>query len=911
MSRASHLVALAGQPNCGKSTLFNLLTGARQHVANYPGVTVEKRSGRARAGGFDVELVDLPGIYGLTSYSPEERVARDFLLHDRPRAVLAVLDAANLRRGLYLTLQLVEMGLPIVADLNMNDVAERRGAPVDPKALERELGVPVVCTVGARGTGVDAVKAALGLVIETRNEQRAARFHLRYGDLEPAIAQLEEMLEQDVRLRVVYPARWLAVKLLEGDESAAELLDRLHAAPAQVRDVAQALRADFRAETGQDPARHVAFVRNRQAAELAQRVLRQGPAAQAPERQAAARTAAPGPKHSSSAKPATKAPAATLTERMDRVALHQVFGPVLLVAVLLALYQVAIGVGDSTGEELRGLLVVAEDWVGLLLPAQGYLEDPLLRSLGIWTVQGVTAILGYLPVFLLLFSFIAVLEDSGYMPRMAFLLDRLFRRFGLHGQSTLPLILGGVYLGGCAIPAIMSTRGIPDERARLTTILIAPMMNCLAKVPLHLILVGTYFAESQGLALFFISTVTLFMALPVAKALSLSATASQPRAPFLMELPPYHLPTLRAVAGRALERSLLFVKKILSVVLAVSVVVFALITFPGVDAARKGHFQAAGDAAMDAFLAQARSLPGLAALDRAEALALLSFASQWRGERRDAKTPQDEQRVDAHFAAQNPQWLALAAGGTAQTAAPAQALRDLAATRRMLRAQLREEVFAGSFLGMAGRALEPVTRAAGFDWRINIALLSAFAAKENAAMSLGAIYGLEAEDAGGEAGGNSDALASEGAASLAETPETAAGEASPGPETGAGAGGIAAGMQASGSGFGPLHALSLMLFMALYPPCLPAAMTVRLASGSTRWMLFSIGYQTLLGLAVASLVFTGASWLGLTGWQAMWSFYGLCVAATIGMGLLPEDGWRRASRSGRAAEPLAGALPRQ
>jgi len=902
MSRASHLVALAGQPNCGKSTLFNLLTGARQHVANYPGVTVEKRSGRTRAGGFDVELVDLPGIYGLTSYSLEERVTRDFLLHDRPRAVLAVLDASNLRRGLYLTLQLVEMGLPLVADLNMNDVAERRGAPVDPKALERELGVPVVCTVGARGTGVDAVKTALGLVIETRNEQRAAGFHLRYGDLEPAIAQLEEMLEEDVRLRVVYPARWLAVKLLEGDESAAELLDRLHAAPAHVRDVAQALRAEFRATTGQDPARHVAFVRNRQAAELAQRVLRQGPAAQAPDLQAAARSAALGPKHISGAKPATKAPATTLTERMDRVALHQVFGPVLLVAVLLALYQVAIGVGDGMGEELRGLLVVAEDWVGLLLPAQGYLEDPLLRSLGIWTVQGVTAILGYLPVFLLLFSFIAVLEDSGYMPRMAFLLDRLFRRFGLHGQSTLPLILGGVYLGGCAIPAIMSTRGIPDERARLTTILIAPMMNCLAKVPLHLILVGAYFAESQGLALFFISTVTLFMALPVAKALSLSATASQPRAPFLMELPPYHLPTLRAVAGRALERSLLFVKKILSVVLAVSVVVFALITFPGVDADRKGHFQAAGDAAMAAFLAQARSLPGLTTLDRAEALALLSFASQWRAERRDAQTPQDEQRVDAHFAAQNPQWLALAAGGTAQTAAPAQARRDLAATRRMLRAQFRQETFAGSFLGMAGRALEPVTRAAGFDWRINIALLSAFAAKENAAMSLGAIYGLEAEEAEEDA----DALASEGAASLAATSDAAA-EASPG----AGTGGIAAGMQASGSGFGPLHALSLMLFMALYPPCLPAAMTVRLASGSTRWMLFSIAYQTLLGLAVASLVFTGASWLGLTGWQAMWSFYGLCVAATIGMGLLPEEGWRRAPRSDRAADPLAGALPRQ
>jgi ferrous iron transport protein B len=234
-----------------------------------------------------------------------------------------------------------------------------------------------------------------------------------------------------------------------------------------------------------DPARHVAAVRNRAARDVAAQVQK---------------TTTPG--------------RTTVTERLDAVALHRFLGPALLVAVLLALYQGAIGLGDGLGEDLRGALTAVEDWVGLVLPAQGFLEDPLLRSLGIWTVQGVTAILGYLPVFLLLFGCIAVLEDSGYMPRMAFLLDRLFRRFGLHGQSTLPLILGGVYLGGCAIPAIMTTRGIPDERARLTTMLIAPMMNCLAKVPLHLILIGAYFADNQGLALFFISTVTLFMALP-------------------------------------------------------------------------------------------------------------------------------------------------------------------------------------------------------------------------------------------------------------------------------------------------------------------------------------------------------------------------------------------------------------
>ncbi|SNS28160.1 ferrous iron transport protein B [Humidesulfovibrio mexicanus] len=862
MSRQSHLVALAGQPNCGKSTLFNMLTGARQHVANYPGVTVEKRSGRTRVGRYELELVDLPGIYGLTSYSLEERVARDFLLHDRPRAVLAVLDAANLRRGLYLVLQLLEMGLPLAVDVNMTDVAERRGTPVDAEALSRALGVPVVRSVGSRGTGAQDIRMVLAELIQRQPQSRSGHI-LDYGPLEEAIAPLEAAIHEEVRLRVAYSARWLAIKLLEGDEAACELLERLHTSPARVRNLCLELRAAFASGAGMDPARHVAAVRNRAARNVAAHA-QMAPSAQC-------RT--------------------TVTERLDAVVLHRFWGPVFLVGVLLALYQAAIGVGDGLGEELRGALTSVEDWVGLALPAQGFLEDPLLRSLGIWTVQGVTAILGYLPVFLLLFGCIALLEDSGYMPRMAFLLDRLFRRFGLHGQSTLPLILGGVYLGGCAIPAIMTTRGIPDERARLTTILVAPMMNCLAKVPLHLILIGAYFADTQGLALFFISTVTLFMALPVAKALSLTAASSLPRAPFLMELPPYHLPTARAVAARALERSLLFVKKIMGVVLAVSVVVFALITFPGLDEADAQRSRKAGDAALERFLAEARALPGLEGLNQAETVRLLAFAADWRSERAAAETPAAQSVVDSRFAAKNPLWLALAAGQSPSAQGPAKALRDLAATRKALRAELRQKVFAASFLGMAGRALEPVTRAAGFDWRINIALLSAFAAKENAAMSLGAIYGLEAgeEDEPSPA----DLLAAEGEVMPVAGAPAAAER------------GVEAGMLA-GSGFTPLHALSLMLFMALYPPCLPAAMTVRLASGSTRWMLFSMAFQTLLGLAVASLVYTGAKLLGLSGWQAMWAFYALCVAATLGMALLPEERRRkaRATDSVRSAPAL-------
>ncbi len=329
------------------------------------------------------------------------------------------------------------------------------------------------------------------------------------------------------------------------------------------------------------------------------------------------------------------------------------------------------------------------------------------------------------------------------------------------------------------------------------------------------------------------------------------------------------------MAARALERSLLFVKKIMGVVLAVSVVVFALITFPGLSDADAERYRKAGDEALERFLAEARAMPGLEDLDQADTVRLLTFAADWRSERAAAETPAAQSEVDSRFAAENPSWLALAAGQSPSAQGPAKALRDLAATRKALRAELRREVFAGSFLGMAGRALEPVTRGCGLRLAHQHRPALGLCRQGERGHEPGAIYGLEAGEEEDEPS-PADLLAAEGEAMPMAGAPTAAER------------GVEAGMLA-GSGFTPLHALSLMLFMALYPPCLPAAMTVRLASGSTRWMLFSMAYQTLLGLAMASLVFTGANLFGLSGWQAMWAFYALCVAATLGMALLPEE----------------------
>ncbi|MUM78683.1 ferrous iron transport protein B [Pseudodesulfovibrio sp. F-1] len=811
---SSLLVALAGQPNCGKSTVFNMLTGARQHVANYPGVTVEKKTGFFSLGDLRVELVDLPGTYSLTSYSLEERVARDFLLNDNPGVVIDVADASNLKRNLYLTIQLLEMEVPTVVALNMMDVATRRGQSLDVARLEELLGVPVVPTVAKKGEGKEAIRMA---VENAHADKRVAPFVVDYGPLEPRIEDISILLGKEPTLGAQYPLRWLAVKLLEKDQEAEALLRRAHSEPQAVMDAVTKARAGFLESEGRDIERQVAYARHTAAGRIAREVVA-----------------------------VEEGRGRSLSDRADRFICHRVLGPVILILILLALYQVSIVFGGWLAVEVWPLWGGIENLVSDLLPEAGFIEDPLVRSLGEWVVKSMTAILNYLPIFILLFAFIAALEDSGYMPRMAFILDRLFRRFGLHGQSTLPMILGGVYVGGCAIPGVMATKAIPDERARLATILIVPMMNCLAKVPLYLILIDAYFPQAGGLAMFFIATVTLFMALPVAKALSMTVLRKKEHAPFIMEMPPYHVPTMGGVMRRSIERTWLFLKKIITVVAAVAVVVFVLINFPGLSETRAAHFAAEEKAAIDAFMAEVDKTEYKGVITRDDVLGIILFDEALKQAKVGVTDQAVSDTINARFDAANPVYSAVVRRQGDDGRTLNRELRKVISTRKQLRREIRTERFEGSFLGVLGRAIEPVTQYAGFNWRINIALLSAFAAKENSAATLGSIYGIDGSGL-----------------SVEES------------------------MKQAEAGFTPLHALALMLFMALYPPCIPTSIMVRHQANSTKWMLFSIGYQSLLGLFVAVLVFSGGSMLSLSGFQAMWAFYALCVAVTVIMALIP------------------------
>ena len=836
------IVALAGQPNCGKSTVFNSLTGAKQFVANYPGVTVDKMMGWYKRDGETVEVVDLPGTYSLTSYSPEERVSRDVLLKEPLSAVVNVVDAANLKRSLYLTLQLLEMEIPLVLDLNMMDVAEGLDISVDVPALSRELGVPVVATAITHGRGREDLFGAISDMSRSNARTSVAVSEL-YPDLQDALKELEALLADSsssggASLQGTFPLPWIAVKLMEGDPEVAALVRERAGDDGAARDIlsrAEALREAFEHEKGMSADLYVSGQRSRRAAAIAKRCV--------------------------SRKNTEKV---HVSERIDRLVCNRFFGPVFLLFVIYGFYYLSFIQGYNlthyTWPVLAGFRSLAES----VLPQPGIIELPLLREFVLWVVDNLNALLNYIPIFFILFALIAVLEDSGYMPRIAFVLDRILSRFGLHGQSTLPMILGGVVLGGCSVPAVMATKGIPDEKSKLATILTLPMLNCQAKLPLYFLLIGIYFNETvrlpllgevnqQSIVIVFIQTISLLFVLPLAKILSMTVLRHKETAPFIMEMPPYHIPSVRGVLGRAIERIWLYIRKITTVVAAVAVVLFVLLQFPGLTPERRAHYEAEKDRAVLAFLGKAEGKRlGAGLRTEKDVLDLILFQQGYRdllksGASAEAKKAYGARNLDFFEIVQNKK--------DPEAKELERELKKLLAFRTNALTAIRRERIDNSLLGKIGRALEPASRYAGFNWRVNVAVLSTLAAKENSVSTLGALYIKEPgenEGAGGEK--NTDTLEQR--------------------------------MKRQEGDLTPLHAMALMLFMVLCPPCLPTIMAIRVQTGSTGWMLFAFFVPLILGLLAAVLVFTGGSALGLSGFEAMWMFYLIPLTLTILLGLI-------------------------
>lgn len=721
MSNSSLVIALAGNPNAGKTTFFNAATGSHQHVGNYPGITVEKKEGHVVVDGQTYNMVDLPGTYSLTAYSAEELVARDFLARERPDVVLDVINAGALERNLYLAVQLFELGAPVVLVLNMMDEAEKRGLRIDTRRLSTLLGVPVVPVVARYGQGVlDAVRVGVALAKEGRAWTPLC---ISYGpDLDEALTAMTGAIEAAGFLTDQYPARWTALKYLEGDEdvlargrAAGPLAGELEARAARVADHCQATLKTF-------PEAIIADYRYGFITSL----LKQGVLVRDNLRRRI-----------------------DLTDRLDRVLTHRFLGPVLMLAILYVVYQITFVLGDVPRQGMDALFA----W--LASTAQALLPPGLLRSLIVsGVINGIGGVLGFVPLIMLIFLQISFLEDSGYMARVAYMLDRVFRIFGLHGCSVMPFVISGGIGGGCAVPGVMAARTLRSPREKLATMLTAPFMTCGAKLPVFLLLVGVFFPKREAVVLFCITLAGWAAALLAARLLRSTVIAGPPT-PFVMELPPYRLPTARGMWIHTWERTWQYIKKAGTVILAISILLWAAMTFPRLDADAVARFDA----------------------QKQQATAGLTAAGQDAAAIRQAVAAIDARQATA-------------------------ALQH-------------------SLAGRLGVALEPLTRWAGLEWRINIALIDGVAAKEVIVSTLGTAYSL-----GDEATGESFSLRR----ALAREPDWT----------------LARG-------------LAVMLFVLLYSPCFATVVAIRQESGTWHWAVFSMVFDTLLAFVAATAVFQIAS----------------------------------------------------
>ncbi len=532
-------VALAGNPNSGKTTIFNALTGARQHVGNYPGVTVEKKEGICRHGRTRINVVDLPGTYSLTAYSAEELIARDVLICEKPDVVIDILDASNLERNLYLAVQIMELGAPLVLALNMSDVAKQRGLEFDLELLQKLLGAPIVPMIGHKGTGKEALLDAAVKV--AGNPKSPSALKVDYGqEIETEIAALRDRIQRAGIETDPVLTRWLAIKLLEGDAAVRERIadqELIAAAEAATRhlesvlgDSAEALIAD----------RRYGFISG-----ACQEAVR-----------------------------STVESRHTLSDRIDSVVTSRILGLPIFAASMFVVFLLTFTLGKPLADGVQS----GVDWLGQatarLWPAG---SDSLLKSLltdGI--ISGVGNVLVFLPNILLLFLAIAFLEDSGYMARAAFIMDRLMHKIGLHGKSFIPMLVGF----GCTVPAIMATRTLENRRDRLVTILVLPFMSCGARLPIYVLIIGAFFPQVwQAPMLWIIYTIGIVFAIAAAKLLR-STLFKGESVPFVMELPPYRMPTLRGVLIHMWERSGQFLKKAGTIILGISILMWALSVWP-------------------------------------------------------------------------------------------------------------------------------------------------------------------------------------------------------------------------------------------------------------------------------------------------------------------------------------------
>lgn len=731
-----NIIALAGNPNAGKTTLFNRLTGARQHVGNYPGITVDRKEGVVKFQETELIIVDLPGTYSLTAYSVEELVARDFLINERPQVVINIVDASNLERNLYLTTQFLELGVPLVIALNMIDVAQDRGISIQAEQLQILLRTPVVPIIARSGQGTDELLSkAYQMASSPKSWEPLV---ISYGDdLDAAIIDLVNDIERDQFLTATYPSRFTALKYLEDDEQLIakgrdERPERARGLEHAVHQVAEHIKKTLDVYPEAIIADHrYGFLKS---------ILRDGVVSHAFD--------------------TTRLYA---SDRIDQVTTNRLLGPVIMLLVLFGLYHITFSLSELPVSWMEQLFGLAATTVDQFMPA-GPLKSLLISGV----INGVGGVLGFVPLIMSMFFGIAVLEDSGYLARVAYMMDRIFRTFGLHGSSVMPFIVSGGIAGGCAVPGVMATRTLRSPKERMATLLTVPFMNCGAKIPVLALLIGTFFAEQKALFMFLFTMLAWVVALVAAKFLRLTFLRGEPT-PFVMELPPYRFPTLRGLLIHTWERTWQYIKKAGSVILVISILLWALMTYPG--------------------LSEEQTAP--LAAQRARLLQTYPASVQ--------------QEVTTNSV----------------ISAPGKALQKSLSELERLQAKLE---LTNSIAGRIGRALEPISQLAGFDWRTNISLIGGFAAKEVIVSTLGTAYSM----------GNSET----------EEPSSL-------------------GQQLKNSpNWNRVVAISVLVFIMFYAPCFVTLICIARES-SWRWAAFSMGFNTLFAFGLATVIYQAGMFLGM------------------------------------------------
>ncbi|HIW28170.1 MAG TPA: ferrous iron transport protein B [Candidatus Lawsonibacter pullicola] len=533
-------VALAGNPNCGKTTLFNALTGSNQYVGNWPGVTVEKKEGTAHLGDRAITVVDLPGIYSLSPYSMEEIVARDFIIGEGPDAVIDIVDATNLERNLYLTVQLLELERPLVLALNFMDEVKARGDQIDVERLSKELGVPVVPITAKTGEGLDELlqvahrQMHLGVTYEPDD---------LYDDFTHDIHHRMGELIHDYAYAANLPAHWASIKLLEGDGIVAKALNL----PADVQNKLDAIIAEYEASSALgDRETLVADSRYRYIERVVRASVVKGKGSEGP----------------------------TLTEKIDRIVTGKYTALPLFLCAMLVMFVITFGpFGSWLQDGVSALIDLFSGWLEGALSAAGA-PDVLISLACDGIISGVGGVLSFLPQIALLFFFLSFLEDSGYMSRAAFIMDRLLRRFGLSGKAFIPMLMGF----GCSVPAIMGARTMENEKDRRMTILLIPFMSCSAKLPVYGLLSAAFFGPWAGLVVFGLYVIGMAVGILSGILFKHTLFSGEP-APFVLELPPYRFPSMENIATHVWQKVKGFLLKAGTLILAMSIVLWLLQSF--------------------------------------------------------------------------------------------------------------------------------------------------------------------------------------------------------------------------------------------------------------------------------------------------------------------------------------------